>query len=151
MTKWNQLGSSLGGQDTGDSRNFQRISLRRFQPAHACHCRALHTNERVGHRPARCCGLGGHVDHLYAACSVVMRKLLLRNTFPGHIKKVRGAAGYRLFRRLRALTSIHAPLKSNSRGPLIRCRLSLPNARLLRWLRRKATSLALEENAREAV
>src|ERR1700677_497887 len=68
-----------------------------------------------------------------------------------NVKRVRVAAGYRPFRPLRVLASIRAPPKSNCREPRPQYLRNPPSAILPPSALRPASSLALEQNAREAV
>ena len=78
MTKRNQLGSALGGGDSGDTRDFERIAFGRFEAPHAFDGRLLHAHEGVGDGGARGGGLRGYVHHPHAAFFIVVRELFHR-------------------------------------------------------------------------
>src|SRR5258708_29113617 len=74
MAHRNQIGSTLGAHEAGQTRYLQRLALgiRRQGPQHL----RFHRDERTGLGLARGLRFSGHIDHAGPAFSIVMRELL---------------------------------------------------------------------------
>src|ERR1700735_16704 len=74
MAKRNQLPSALGSANSGDPRDFQRISFGVLNATNTRDRCLLHTNERMSLCRTRSRGLLRDVDHAHSACFIVMRE-----------------------------------------------------------------------------